>query len=210
MEWTVVYLNNAVQAEVETLSAELRARFRRIVELILSKGLEQVRQTLPQAFGGPVVGDAAERTEHHRPRHLRGGKQPARRRAARFRQKKREDTAARLGDRTGEGEGRRVSVSRMYVPVEESFRRWDQEPTFRRAYGVLEDAFALAAELIDARAQAGLSQETVAERMRTSQQTISRLEGGAANPSLRTLRRFAQATGTKLRISFEPTTKKAR
>jgi len=101
-------------------------------------------------------------------------------------------------------------VSRMYVAVEESFRRWDKEPGFRRAYNALADEFALAAVLIDARAQAGLSQEALAGRMRTSQQTISRLEGGTANPSLKTLRRFAQATGTRLKISFEPAKKKAR
>lgn len=100
-------------------------------------------------------------------------------------------------------------MSRKYIPVEESFRRWDKEPEFKRAYNSLEDEFVLAAALIDARGQAGLSQEDVAGRMRTSQQTVSRLEGGRANPSLETLRRFAKATGTRLRISFEPA-KKAR
>jgi phage-related protein len=44
MEWTVVYLNEAVQAEVEGLSPDLRAKFRRIVELIRSKGLDRVRE----------------------------------------------------------------------------------------------------------------------------------------------------------------------
>jgi transcriptional regulator with XRE-family HTH domain len=44
--------------------------------------------------------------------------------------------------------------------------------------------------------------------MRTSQQTVSRLEGGEANPSLRTLQRYAKATGTRLRISFEPAKRK--
>ena len=44
MEWTIVYLNDAVRAEVEALSPELRAKFRRIVELIQSKGLERVRE----------------------------------------------------------------------------------------------------------------------------------------------------------------------
>ncbi len=44
MEWTVVYLNDDVRAEVEALSADLRSKFRRIVELIRSKGLEQVRE----------------------------------------------------------------------------------------------------------------------------------------------------------------------
>ncbi len=44
MQWTVVYLNDAVRAEVERLLPELRAKFRRIVELMQSKGLEQVRE----------------------------------------------------------------------------------------------------------------------------------------------------------------------
>jgi ribosome-binding protein aMBF1 (putative translation factor) len=95
-------------------------------------------------------------------------------------------------------------VSRKYVPVEESFRRWEKEPGFKRAYDSLEDEFVLAAALIDARGHAGLSQEDVAARMRTSQQAVSRLEGGRANPSLKMLRRFARATGTRLKISFEP------
>ena len=67
----------------------------------------------------------------------------------------------------------------------------------------MEDEFLLAAALIDAREHAGLSQEAVAARMKTSQQAISRLEGGRGNPSLDTLRRFAKATGTQLRIRFE-------
>ena len=44
MEWTVVYLNDAVRAEVEALAVDLRGKFQRIVELIRSKGLEQVRE----------------------------------------------------------------------------------------------------------------------------------------------------------------------
>jgi ribosome-binding protein aMBF1 (putative translation factor) len=94
-------------------------------------------------------------------------------------------------------------VKGKYIPVEESFKRWDKERGFNRAYDALKDEFELAAALIDARGQAGLSQEDVAARMKTSQQTVSRLEGGRANPSLRTLRRFARATGTRLKISFE-------
>jgi transcriptional regulator with XRE-family HTH domain len=59
--------------------------------------------------------------------------------------------------------------------------------------------------LIEARAQAGLTQEQLAERMKTTQAVIARLESGRVKPSTRTLERFAAATGMKLRISFEPT-----
>jgi phage-related protein len=44
MEWTVVYLNDDVRAEVEALAVDLRGKFQRIVELVRSKGLEQVRE----------------------------------------------------------------------------------------------------------------------------------------------------------------------
>jgi ribosome-binding protein aMBF1 (putative translation factor) len=94
-------------------------------------------------------------------------------------------------------------MKRKFIPVEESFAKWRKDPNFMREYDALEEEFALAAALIDARAQAGLSQEDVARRMRTSQPAIARLEGGRSNPSLETLRRFAKATGTKLDISFK-------
>jgi ribosome-binding protein aMBF1 (putative translation factor) len=101
-------------------------------------------------------------------------------------------------------------MNREYIPVEESFRRWEKNAAFRRAYDALADEFAIAAALIDARGESGLSQDDVAERMRTSQQTVSRLESGRANPSLRTLQRFAKATGTRLKISFESVKGKVR
>ena len=44
MEWTVVYLNDEVRAEIEALAVELRSKFQRIVELVRSKGLERVRE----------------------------------------------------------------------------------------------------------------------------------------------------------------------
>jgi phage-related protein len=44
MQWTVVYLNEDVRADVEGLALDLRARLRRIIDLIQSKGLEQVRE----------------------------------------------------------------------------------------------------------------------------------------------------------------------
>jgi phage-related protein len=44
MEWTVVYLNDDVRAEVEALAVDLRGKFQRIVELVRSKGLEQIRE----------------------------------------------------------------------------------------------------------------------------------------------------------------------
>jgi ribosome-binding protein aMBF1 (putative translation factor) len=71
-------------------------------------------------------------------------------------------------------------------------------------YNALEEEFALASALIKARSEAEMTQEQVAEAMGTTQAVIARLESGKALPSTRTLERFAKATRTRLRISFEP------
>lgn len=81
---------------------------------------------------------------------------------------------------------------------------WMKDDEYKREYDALETEFTLARTLIEARASAGLTQEELAARMETTQSTIARLESGRSVPSTRTLARFAKATGTKLRISFEP------
>jgi transcriptional regulator with XRE-family HTH domain len=81
---------------------------------------------------------------------------------------------------------------------------WMKEPAYREAYDALEGEFALAAALIRARADAGLTQEQLAARMGTKQEVVARWEGGKVLPSTRTLARLAKATGTTLRISFAP------
>ncbi len=40
--------------------------------------------------------------------------------------------------------------------------------------------------------------------MKTTQAVVARLEGGESMPSTRTLEKYAKATGSRLRISFEP------
>jgi len=82
--------------------------------------------------------------------------------------------------------------------------KWMKNPKYRREYQALEEEFSLAAALIEARARAGLTQEQVAQRMKTTQAVVARLEGGGSMPSTRTLEKYAKATGTRLKISFEP------
>lgn len=95
-------------------------------------------------------------------------------------------------------------MERMFIPVEESFARWRQNPAFVAEYEALEDQFALASAFIKARGDADMTQEQVAQAMGTTQAVVARLESGKTMPSTRTLERFAKATGTKLRIRFEP------
>lgn len=44
MKWTVEFLNEQVQAELDAFPADVRARFERIVLLIQSYGLEKVHE----------------------------------------------------------------------------------------------------------------------------------------------------------------------
>ena len=59
----------------------------------------------------------------------------------------------------------------------------------------------LIADLITARAAAGLSQAEVALRMLTTKSAVSRLESGVrTRPTLRTIQRYAFAVGARLEI----------
>ncbi len=79
-------------------------------------------------------------------------------------------------------------------------KKWMRDPEFRKEYEALEPEFALARTLIEARTNAGLTQEEVAERMGTTQSVVARLEGGGSLPSMKTIRRYAEATGTRPEI----------
>ena len=95
-------------------------------------------------------------------------------------------------------------MRRKTIPVDEVFAEWRKNPGYRKAYAALEDEFTLAEAMIKARARAGLTQAQLARKMRTTRAVVARLESGRVKPSTRTLERLAAATGTKLRISFEP------
>ena len=88
--------------------------------------------------------------------------------------------------------------------IQDLHKKWLRDDDYRREYDALEEEFALASALIAARSRAGLTQEELAEKMDTSQSAIARMESGRTIPSGSTLKRFARATGTRLRISFEP------
>jgi transcriptional regulator with XRE-family HTH domain len=84
-------------------------------------------------------------------------------------------------------------------------RRWlRQRPGYAKAHADLDQEFRLARLFISARARADLTQEELAARMGTTRTVISRLESGRMKPSLRTLERFAEATGHRLELKFEP------
>lgn len=88
--------------------------------------------------------------------------------------------------------------------VDTLHKQWMKKPGYRAEFDALEGEFNLAGALIAARANAGLTQQEVAERMKTSQSFVARLEGGAVQPTWKSLQRYAKATGSRLKIALEP------
>jgi ribosome-binding protein aMBF1 (putative translation factor) len=88
--------------------------------------------------------------------------------------------------------------------------RWKQNPEYKAAYDALDGEFALAKEMILARTGAHLTQTQLAEKMGTSQGKISKWESGTDSPTVETLRRLADATGTELIVKFKRPRKSAK
>ncbi|MBI1328394.1 MAG: helix-turn-helix domain-containing protein [Alphaproteobacteria bacterium] len=84
--------------------------------------------------------------------------------------------------------------------VEAWKRKMLKNPAFRKEYDALEEEFALANELIGARAKAKLTQAQVARRMGTTQSAVARMESGRKLPSTASLVKYAAATGHKVEI----------
>ena len=86
------------------------------------------------------------------------------------------------------------------IPFENLKARLLANPKVKAEYDTLAPEFEIAVELLRARLRAGLSQTELAARMGTSQSAVARLESGDALPSTKTLLRYAQATGSKVRV----------
>ncbi len=77
------------------------------------------------------------------------------------------------------------------------------DPKVRKAYDELAPEYAIARAVIKARKLCGLTQAELAERMKTSQSFIARIENAASPPTMKTLYRVAAATGTQVRFELE-------
>jgi len=76
-----------------------------------------------------------------------------------------------------------------------------QDKTVKKAYGDLAPQYALIEMIIRKRLKAGLSQETLANKIGTKQSTIARFESGKTNPTLSFLTNITSALNGKLTIS---------
>jgi DNA-binding XRE family transcriptional regulator len=96
-----------------------------------------------------------------------------------------------------------------YKPVFHDHERFlknaQKREGFRKAYEALEEEYILIREMLAARSKSGLTQDAVAELMRTTKSAVSRLESGGKHvPSLTTLKKYAQAVGCRLEIKLVP------
>lgn len=82
-------------------------------------------------------------------------------------------------------------------------KKWMEDPEFAAEYEALAPEFEVAGALIRARTRAGMTQAQVAEKMDVTQSRVAKMEGGI-NVSVEALKRYAEATGMRLRISLEP------
>lgn len=80
-----------------------------------------------------------------------------------------------------------------------------KDPSFAARYAQAGEAWDVALQLTALRQQAGLSQKELAQRLKTSQQHISRLESpGYEGHSLANLRKVAGVLRARVRVIFEP------
>jgi ribosome-binding protein aMBF1 (putative translation factor) len=77
-----------------------------------------------------------------------------------------------------------------------------KDPEFRRFYEEADIELRVALEITKAREARNMTQEELAEAMKTKQQTVSRIERGAQNVTIETLDRIAKALGRHLQVRF--------
>ena len=78
------------------------------------------------------------------------------------------------------------------------------DPKVRAEYDRLGPVYALVGAMVDARHDAGLTQEELAARMGTTQSVIARLENAHHMPSLALVTRYAAALGRRIRFDLIP------
>ena len=87
--------------------------------------------------------------------------------------------------------------------VSDLHKKWSKSPKYLKEYQKIGPEYELAKAIIETRGKAGLTQDQLAKKMKTTQSVIARLESGNVNPSTKTLECCAKATGTRLKINFE-------
>lgn len=85
----------------------------------------------------------------------------------------------------------------------EEFRKLAlSNPETKKEYDAMEPEFQLILETLRLREELNLTQQELAERTGINRSDISKIEHATANPSLKTIKRLAEAFGKRVRITF--------
>ena len=76
------------------------------------------------------------------------------------------------------------------------------DPETKKEYEAMEPEFQLIIALLKLREEQNLTQQELAKRTGINRADISKIEHGNANPSLKTMKRLADALGKRVCISF--------
>lgn len=94
-------------------------------------------------------------------------------------------------------------MKRKIFTLQDHIKESLKNPEFKKAWEASEAEYQLSRALIRARINQKISQRELADKTKTTQAIISRIESMDYNPSVALLKRLAEAMGTKLKIGFE-------
>lgn len=78
-----------------------------------------------------------------------------------------------------------------------------KNPEFKREWDELEVEFQIIKAIVEGRKEKQITQKQLSYITGISQADISKIENGNANPSIRTLKRIANALGKEIKFSFQ-------
>lgn len=81
-------------------------------------------------------------------------------------------------------------------------KRMRKDPEFWKDYGEHFETFKLGILLKQARIEAGMTQEQIANELKTTKSVISRMENHATDIRLSTLEKFAKAVGRRIHVAL--------
>lgn len=90
-----------------------------------------------------------------------------------------------------------------YINWEDQKKDLLKNPKFRKALKETELEYQIARAIIEARIHKGLTQSDLADKLKTRQSVISRVENAKTTPSLSFLKRLASALDATLQIRFK-------
>jgi len=89
-----------------------------------------------------------------------------------------------------------------YINFRDYHNEQMRDPEFKKAFDSLEVEFQIIHDILRKRIEQDMSQKELAEKIGSDQATISRLEAGNFNPSIKFLKRVAEAVGGKLKVTI--------